>query len=209
MASKRAKNLTEETLENFFEMVKKVYEENGFFESDTAKGCISNCDESGFSTNPNQKKMFFKKSARDAYLITPTAGKAMYTILVTGNPEGEFIPPLIVYKAQNLNENWVQNGPPDACYAVSDSDWMSDIIFEKWLQNTFVPHTQHLQKPLILFFEGHGSHLTFSTVKSAMDNKIIFICLPPHTSPIGERSCYASIGRAECQLLTRGHSLLF
>ena len=68
-----------------------------------------------------RKKCFFKKSAKDAYLITPIAGKSMYTVLVTGNREGEFLPPLIVYKAQHLNDNWILNGPTETCYPVSDS----------------------------------------------------------------------------------------
>ena len=39
-----------------------------------------------------------------------------------------------------------------------------------------------LCKPVFLFFDGHGSHLTYATVKAAMDDQIIMICLPPHTS---------------------------
>ena len=49
----------------------------------------------------------------------------MYRVLVTGDAEGEFLPPLIVYKAQHLNGNWILNGPTDTCYAVSNSGWMS------------------------------------------------------------------------------------
>ena len=48
---------------------------------------------------------------------------------------------------------------------------MSDIIFEKLLQNTFLPHTA--ASKAADFFDGHGYHLTYSTVKSAVDNKII------------------------------------
>ena len=55
--------------------------------------------------------MFFKISVKDAYLITPTAGKAMYTVLVTGSAAGDLLPPLIVYKAAYLPENWTLNGP--------------------------------------------------------------------------------------------------
>ena len=39
-----------------------------------------------------------------------------------------------------------------------------------------------LRKPIFLFFDGHASHLTYSTVKAAMDDQIIMICLPPHAS---------------------------
>ena len=101
-------------------MIEKTYQENDLLTSDSLKECIFNTDESGFNTNPNQRRMFFKKSAKDAYLITPTAGKAMYTVLVTGNAAGDFLPPLIVYKATHLHENWTLNGPAGAQYAVTD-----------------------------------------------------------------------------------------
>lgn len=66
------------------------------------------------------KKNVFKKSAKDAYLITPTASKAMYTVIVSGNAAGDFLP-LLVYKAIHLNENWTLNGPNGARYKASES----------------------------------------------------------------------------------------
>ena len=53
-------------------------------------------------------------------MITPTCGKAMYTALATGNAAGEYMPPLVVYKAQYLNDSWTINGPKDATYAVTE-----------------------------------------------------------------------------------------
>ena len=39
-----------------------------------------------------------------------------------------------------------------------------------------------LKKSVILLFGGHGSHLTYNTIKSAMDNRIIIICIRPSTN---------------------------
>ena len=58
---------------------------------------------------------------------------------------------------------------------------MSGDVFESWLRKSFIPHVSSLRKPVFLFFDSHGSHLTYATVKAAMDDQII-ICLPPHTS---------------------------
>ena len=35
---------------------------------------------------------------------------------------------------------------------------------------------------LLFFFDRNRSHLTYGTVKLAIENEIIIICLPPHTS---------------------------
>eukprot|EP00794_Sanderia_malayensis_P018586 gene18586-20451_t len=54
------------------------------------------------------------------------------------------------------------------------------------LKTGFVKHyvkwATDFRKPCILFPDGHGSRLTYKVVESALANKIIMICLPPHTS---------------------------
>ena len=89
---------------------------------------------------------------------------------------------LVMYQAQYLNDTWTINEPKDATYAATESGWMSDVIFEQWFRNSFIPHVSSTTKPVINFFDGHGSHLTYGTVKLAVKNEIIIICLPPHTS---------------------------
>lgn len=74
------------------------------------------------------------------------------------------------------------NGPKDASYSCSDSGWMIDINFENWFITIFVKHTESHEKPVLLTYDGHNSHLTFNTIKTAMDNNIIILCLPPNTS---------------------------
>ena len=40
-----------------------------------------------------ERSVVFKKSSRDAYIITPTCEKAKYTVLATGHAAGEYISP--------------------------------------------------------------------------------------------------------------------
>ena len=85
-------------------------------------------------------------------MITPTYGKAMYTVLKKGNAAGEHMPPLVVYKAQHLNDTWTTNRPMDAIYAVTESGWTFNVIFEQWFQNSFITHVSSATKPVIIFF---------------------------------------------------------
>ena len=112
-------------------------------------------------------------------MITPTCGKAMYTVLATGNTAGEYMPPLVANKAQYLNDTWTINGPKDATYGVTKSGWMSNVIFEQSFQNSITPHVSSTTKPVIVFFDGHGSHLTSRTVKLAIGNEILIIMSTP------------------------------
>ena len=177
----RAKCLNEETLTSFFNMYFNALNENGFFNDDNSAQRIFNANETGCSTDPNKCRLFFKRSSKDSYLLTPTCGKAMYTVLVCVSASGEYLPPLVEYKGQHLYGTWCQNGPEKKGYSCTPSGWMSDTIFKNWFSENFVSCVAGLKKPVILLFDGHGSHLTYNTIKSAMDNKII-ICIPPSTS---------------------------
>ena len=98
----RDESINQKTLDNFFDMLHKILNSNGFLVDADAADCIFNADESEFSKDSNQKKIFFKKSSKDIYLLTPTTGKAMYTVFVCDSASGFFMPPLDVYKGLHL-----------------------------------------------------------------------------------------------------------
>jgi hypothetical protein len=41
-----------------------------------------------------------------------------------------------------------------------------------------------IKRPIILFFDGHQTHISARIVKAAMDNQIELECLPPHTTTV-------------------------
>ena len=59
----RAKNLSDDGTTNFFELVHHSFQEN-MFAVDDAANRIFKCDETGCSTDPNKKKLFFSKSGK-------------------------------------------------------------------------------------------------------------------------------------------------
>ena len=59
---------------------------------------------------------------------------------------------------------------------------MTDDVFENWFKKHFFAFVSGKKKPVILLFVGHGSHLTYNTVQSPIENSIINICIPPSTS---------------------------
>ncbi|XP_065673289.1 uncharacterized protein LOC136090507 [Hydra vulgaris] len=58
---------------------------------------------------------------------------------------------------------------------------MEDSIFESWIDR-FIIHVKDYEKPVLLLCDGHNSHITYSTVKKALNNHIILLWLPPNTS---------------------------
>ena len=103
-------------------------------------------------------------------------------VLFCVSAKGVYLPPFTIYKSKHLYKSWTINGVKGATYACSPNGWMMDYIFEQWFITVFVQFVANYNKPVLLTYDGHNSHLTYTTVKSAMDNNIIIICLPPNTS---------------------------
>ena len=61
---KRIENYNEQTLNNCFEIYKTALEDSGILEADDASVRIFNTDKTEMGTNPNQRKLFFKRGAK-------------------------------------------------------------------------------------------------------------------------------------------------
>ena len=116
------------------------------------------------------------------------------------------LPPLVVYKAKNLWVKWTKGGPAGATYSVSDSGWMEKANFCEWFKHSFLPSVSHLLAtgPVILFLDGHGSHIDFELVTIALKHHVILMCLPPHASHILQPldvTCYGPLKQVWRQTL--------
>jgi hypothetical protein len=67
--------------------------------------------------------------------------------------------------------------------AVSDNGWTTDELGLEWVKH-FNQHTKSRTKGTyrLLILDGHSSHATPEFDQYCADNKIITLCMPPHTS---------------------------
>ena len=80
---------------------------------------------------------------------------------------------------------WIpKNEHPGTRYNATLSGWVEEEVFYDRFVNQFCPAVQHIKRPLILFFDGHGAHISARIVKMAMQNGIELECLSPHTTTI-------------------------
>ena len=59
---------------------------------------------------------------------------------------------------------------------------MKDYVFEAWFKGVFLKYVADILKPVVVFFDGHGSHITFDTAHKAKEATVHIVCLPSHTS---------------------------
>lgn len=68
---------------------------------------------------------------------------------------------------------------------MSENGWTDNFLCKEWFKNTFIPQTTAQNtsgKPILLIYDGHGSHEQLELINLAREHNIILFCLPPHTT---------------------------
>jgi hypothetical protein len=93
-----------------------------------------------------------------------------------------FIPPVFIYPRQRTSSTLEKDGPPGALYKCSKNGWTNVDLFMSWLQHFFDHVKPNPQKPLLLVFDNHYSHITLESYKFCKENGIVIVSIPPHSS---------------------------
>ncbi|KAJ8959712.1 hypothetical protein NQ318_021906 [Aromia moschata] len=94
--------------------------------------------------------------------------------MVCGNVNGDLLPPMVVYKALNIYENWTQGGPVGTKYASSASGWFDMNLFETWFFSILLPHveaTREAGDTAVLLRDNLASHLSPKVIEACRTNK--------------------------------------
>ncbi len=141
--------------------------------------CVWNVDETSLFTDPRLVKVVAPKGIK-ASRTTSTSGREAITVMAGISAAGECLPPLIIFKGKNIQNTWKgTNAYPGTQYAVSEKGWMVSDIFTAWFEKFCERLTQ---RPLLLVYDGHSTHLTTSIILKARSENITIIKLPPHTT---------------------------
>ncbi len=146
---------------------------------------LYNMDESAFFLNSNGKVVLAERG-RAVYDINQNSDKDSSTVSLCISASGEIAPTLIIYKFLRLPAVYGSTLPPDWSVGTSDTGWMNGELFYEYFANVFIPYKmkKHGDKKIIVFFDGHRSHLTLQVSHLARENGIILICFYPNTTHI-------------------------
>ena len=128
-----------------------------------------------------------------------TVAKSMYKAVIKqdGNREwtsliecvsatGEKLKIWIIFKAKIIQKRWYEALEEGGYIAVSDKGWTDSELCYEWLTKSFDPTTrQYMENPdqyRLLLFDGHDSHCTSEVIEHCLQNKIILLCLPSHST---------------------------
>ena len=145
---------------------------------------LYNADESGFSFCSTTGKVIGCKGAPVVYNYG-NSSKQQLTVLACASANGHFCPPMIVYPGQRFSFEPL-DGFEDAHMGRSETGWMDSELFCHWLLTCFIPalESRCVKRPVILFLDGHSTHVSLEASDICVANGIELYCLLEHSSHI-------------------------
>ncbi|KDQ06448.1 hypothetical protein BOTBODRAFT_121535, partial [Botryobasidium botryosum FD-172 SS1] len=179
---KRARKFNRPTVEEHLRSFKEMLEK-----FDIPWENVYNMDEKGLQLGGGRKgskrKFLYSRTQREKARIK-SDNLELVTVIEAVCCDGSApIQPGFVAQAGDLGDWWNVLGVGSV--AVTESGWTSDWVCGKWFEEVFIPQAQGRNtsgKPIVLLFDGHGSHVTSEMVNAAFEHNIFLFCLPPKTT---------------------------
>ena len=181
----RANALTKEVVDEYFDKLKHTLEENDLV--NTPRHLLTATKRSSLSTY-RAKRLSPKRTQS----MSTLAQEEQQSIFCGASAARIALPPMIIFAKSFPGGAYKFNGPDDALYAKSESGWIDSELFMMWMKKIFL-HFCGSQRPVLLFVDGHASHITIKVIDFARENQIILFCLPPHTTHALQPWMYLSL----------------
>ena len=162
----------EENIRKWFDEVQEYIRENNLEEVMYDPSRIFNGDETAFQICPSTGRVLAEKGAKNVYLFEQGSSKENITVMFSFSANGKKCCPMIVYPYKGVPEKTAQSVPFEWETAQSDRGWMTCEIFYEYIANILHPFlvSQGVIFSVVLFVDGHKSHLTYQL--SVLCNKL-------------------------------------
>lgn len=161
------------------------------------KVCIRSAHTKLFRRLQSQVNIF-RLGSQNVYEINRGQEKEAITVLGTFSAAGDFLTPFIVLPYKRI-PNDVREAIPDS-FAIdkTDSGWMQTETFYNYVKNVFHPELKRKEVafPVVLFVDGHKSHVSLNLAELCRELQIELICLYPNATRIqqpADVSCFKPI----------------
>jgi len=184
------------TIAAWFKLVEETRQTYGVLDQD-----IYNFDETGFAMGVASTSKVVTSSDRVGRAVVVQPGNREWvTAIECVNASGWALPPFMILAGKVHQSSWYRDLPLDWIVGVSDNGWTTDALGFEWVKH-FNQHTAARTAGVyrLLILDGHSSHATPEFDQFCTENKIITLCMPPHTSHLLQPldvSCYSPLKRA-------------
>ena len=167
----------------WFKLVEETKAKYGVHDDD-----VHNFDEAGFQMGVIGTMKVVTGAERRARpdLIQP-GNREWVTLIQSVCAAGYATPPFIIYKGCVHISAWYEEAsiPRNWKLSVSENGWTNNALGLEWLKH-FDAHTKARQVGVyrLLILDGHESHLNQDFKDYCLENKILTLCMPSHSSHI-------------------------
>ena len=175
----RARGFNREAVDQFFNILQENVE---LHKIDITR--IFNMDESGFTTVQTKcGKIIAQKGKKRIGRVVSGERGVNTTLVCCTSASGLFVPPMFIFKRKRLTPLLGRDVPPGSLVQISDSGYISNELFCKWLQHFIEYVKPTLEKKILLLLDGHASHCkNVDALQLAVANGVILLQLPGHTT---------------------------
>ncbi|KAK3096889.1 hypothetical protein FSP39_004441 [Pinctada imbricata] len=180
LTTTRARMVNPAILKNYFDELNGIFENTGLGGLPTR---IWNSDETGKQFEHDPVRVLAKKGSRNV-LGRTTSNRTNVTIMGCVNAVGESMPPMFIVKgktSRSLHGFNTEAAPEGSMWGFQEKGWMTDSLGEIWFRDIFLRHCG-TERPQLLILDGHSSHETLAILEMALEENIIMLCLPPHST---------------------------
>lgn len=177
-------SVTEEKLRRWFQEIHEYLRSENLLDVTKDPTRVFNADESAFFLQPKGEKVLAKKGAKSVYIAGTNDDKENLTVLVTANGQGDFAPPMIIFKYERIPAHIAAGVNKEWGLGRSETGWMCGSTFFEYITNVFVPWLDRntITRPILLFIDGHVSHMTYNLSQYCKQNQIEIIALYPNST---------------------------
>ena len=184
--SKARAGVSEASIRLWFEDLKNNIETQNLSEMMADPNRIYNCDETNIQLAPNTGKVIGIKGQRNTYEVSPAPEKSNLTFVGTFSAAGDIVEPTLIFPYKRIPKDIIDSMPDTIKAARTESGWMTSEAFFNFIVEVFNKYLEekNITKPVILFIDGHSSHLTMQLSVKCEELGIVIYILPPNTTHI-------------------------
>lgn len=148
---------------------------------------VFNMDETAVRTVPTKEVVLAGTGIRHLHVRVGNSDKESYTALFAANASGALAPTMILFPyKQRIPGEIYRKLPTNWAAGRTDTGWMNQDTFYLYLRDVFHPWLmkKKIVLPVIVFVDGHKSHVSDLSTEFCKKSGIILICLSPNTTQI-------------------------
>eukprot|EP00064_Thunnus_orientalis_P026252 superscaffoldBa00016011_g26746 len=143
---------------------------------------IYNMDKTGVTTVQTPKQIVREMGKKQVVSVTSAERGELVTVACAVNATGNAAPPMFIFSHVHFKDHFIRGSPAGSIHHATKSGWTNEETFVMFLEH-FIHHTDcSIDHLVLLILDNHESHISLKAVKTAKENGVVVLTLPPHTS---------------------------